>query len=323
MIEMKKYKISLIIPAHNAEHVIVRCIEGIDTQTYKNIECIIIENGSTDNTLKVCNELATKYDYIEVISSDVAGVSAARNLGLDKASGDIIGFCDADDFLEPKAIEVVVDEFKKDSNIVAVIGAFYTGNFVNNRLNKTYFGLSSRLVSATEAIHLTIGNDSVMGSVWNKYYRADVAKKCSFDTELSFCEDMHFNVRAFSSVSKEMNVKILEKPVYCYIKNSESVTHDVNRLFDEGDNLKYIIAMKAIVRDCVLDKKAESIVKMKIACFCIDILSSMDLDEPKRKKLVSDLKSNYSFLIKNIFYNNWKWNIKRAIFGMRIALRSK
>lgn len=281
-------KVSIIVPVHNAEKTLNMCVESIINQDYGNIECILVENNSTDSS---------------------------------GASGDIVGFCDADDFLEPGAIKAIVKEFQDDAEVDAVFCGFNIGiKNSDSIIKKEYRGLKERKVSAPKALQLTIIDDSVMGSVWNKYYEASVLKNTYFDSMLSFCEDMHFNAKVLSKMNPSRKVKIISKPIYCYMENPDSVTHDVARLFNENNELKYIIALNAIARDCILDKTTLSMIKMKVACFCIDTLTCMNIDEAKKEKLESLLRKNYWYLLTNIFRNNWKWNFKRTFYGGKILL---
>ena len=96
-------KYSIIVPVHNAESTITRCIESIVNQNV-GLQVILIENGSTDDSASVCEILSRKYDCVEYYQSKLSGVSNARNIGLNKADGDIIGFCDADDYYEPNSL---------------------------------------------------------------------------------------------------------------------------------------------------------------------------------------------------------------------------
>ena len=202
-------KVSIIVPVHNAEETLRRCIDSIVEQEYKNIECILIENGSNDQSKNICLEYAMKYRNVVAISIAESGVSYARNRGLDFATGEIIGFCDADDFIEVEAINKIVEEFNNDSNIIAVFGAFYIGTSNQNGFQKKYMGLKNQKISHRKALELTLIDDKVMGSVWNKYYRASVLTNQQFSPKLSFCEDMHFNANVLSKVSKEAYVKII------------------------------------------------------------------------------------------------------------------
>ena len=104
-------KISIIIPASNAEESIVRCISSIYNNNYTYIECIVVVNNSSDNTKIICEKLKNQYSNLLVIKASTKGVSEARNIGLSYASGSLIGFCDADDYYEPYAIDTIIDKF--------------------------------------------------------------------------------------------------------------------------------------------------------------------------------------------------------------------
>lgn len=311
-------KVSIIVPVHNAVRTLGRCIDSIIFQSYKNVECILIENDSNDNSAALCSCYAEKYRNVVAESIELKGVSNARNKGLSLATGDIVGFCDADDFLEMNAVETVVREFLKNRNVISVFGGFNIGRIDGEKnIVKKYNGLKEQEVSISKALQLLIINDAVMGSVWNKYYRRDVLERASFDCSLSFCEDMHFNAKVLDAIRSEKKVKIVSVPLYCYMENVESATHNKNMLFDDKDELKYIVALKKIETDCKLDKKIKNLLKMKIACFSIDSLMSMEIDDVKRKNLVYELNKNYIYLVCNLWKNNWKWNIKRIYKGVR------
>ena len=314
-------KVSIIVPVHNASGTLDRCVNSILKQNYDNIECILVENGSTDSSREMCLEYATQYREIIAVTCDQPGVSNARNKALDLATGDIIGFCDADDFLEENAIEIIEREFQKNPILVAAFCGFSIGiPEKNGNITKDYRGLKTQQVSVEKALQLTLVNDSVMGSVWNKYYRAEVLKHIRFDNSLSFCEDMHFNMKVLNSIQTTRIVQIISNPLYCYMENSESVTHNEEILFDENNDLKYIVALKKIEADCNLDKKTTGFVKMKIACFAIDLMISKKLDQSKNEKLIAELKENYRYLLRYINQNNLKWNIKRVFQGAKILV---
>ncbi len=110
--------ISIIIPAYNIENYIVRCLDSLLNQTYKNLEVIVVDDGSSDNTGKIIDDYASKYENIKVIHKKNAGVSAARNSGIDVANGDYIGFVDGDDTVDKEMFEVLIDNaIKYDADI--------------------------------------------------------------------------------------------------------------------------------------------------------------------------------------------------------------
>lgn len=316
-------KVSIIVPVHNSESFLARCVSSILSQSYKNIECILIENASSDRSKFLCSRYAEENSNVVFESVENAGVSRARNIGLSLATGDIIGFCDADDFLEKDAIRAVVMEFVGTPNVAAVFGGFNLGTTDNTYIYKKYRGLKEQFVSIKKAIQLTLVNDSIMGSVWNKYYRAEFLKGIKFDEELSLLEDMYFNVLVLSSIQDNFKIKILNTALYCYMENLDSVTHDKNALFDENNESKYISALKKIGCVSALDPKLHSCVKMKICCCAIGGLIESKPDKAKREKLILELKKTYINLLENLFVNNWIWNIKRAVYGLGILLMDR
>ena len=110
--------ISIIIPAYNIEDYIGTCLDSLLKQTYKNLEIIVVDDGSSDNTGKIVDEYTIKYKNIKVIHKKNAGVSAARNSGLDLASGDYIGFVDGDDTVDEEMFEILINNaIKYDADI--------------------------------------------------------------------------------------------------------------------------------------------------------------------------------------------------------------
>lgn len=313
-------KVSIIVPVHNAETTLRRCVESIIGQEYKDIECILVENGSSDQSKKLCFEYATRYINVLAISSTESGVSNARNKGLSLATGEIVGFCDADDFIEEKAISKVVEVFENSANVGAVFGAFYIGTQNGVEIEKEYIGIKSKEVSRQKALELILIDDNVRGSVWNKYYRVNLLSNQEFDPKLSFCEDMHFNAKVLSNVTDNFMIEILDVPFYCYMDDSNSVTHQDNLLFDNNDDLKYIIAFKSILEGCHLEPKIINIVKMKIASFAIHIILNKKVTERQKNKLKKEVRENYRYLVMNIWKGTWRKNVKRAFYGLKILL---
>lgn len=315
---MNRLKVSIIIPVHNSENTLGRCIESVISQNYDNLECILVENGSTDNSKKMCEEYAKKHNYIIFLSIASIGVSKARNAGLSIATGDIISFCDSDDFYEKNSIVDAVSEFEKNERIAAVFGGISTGIQKYDKIIKHYRKLKDRVVSVKKAMQLVLVNDSVMGSVCNKYYRTSHIKGIRFSEQLILCEDMHFNSLVLDSLDRWYKVKILSKPIYCYMENECSTTHNDKLLFDDENNSNYIKALEKIKADCNLDYKTESILRMKIVYFVIDLLINCNLDQNRKNKLMHLLRDNFLCLVQNLFINDFRMNIKRIIQGVYI-----
>ncbi len=271
----------------------------------------------------MCGSLAGKYSNVHYASTDSPGVSKARNIGLSIATGDVISFCDADDYLEKNAVEKAIEQFYSNPSVAVVVGAINTGAYENNHFIKSSRKLKERTIHAAKALRLILVDDSIMGSVCNKYYRRQILKGTKFDPELSLCEDMHFNAVVLSSIGSTYRIKIISTPLYCYVANPASVTHDKDALFDENDELKYISALKRIGKDCDLDRKTIGFLQMKICCFAIDCLEGTELCENRKHNLLSELKKTYMSLLFHLFANNWKWNTKRLIHGLKFLILAK
>ena len=114
--------ISVIVPVYNMKEYLPRCVASICAQTYRNLEIILVDDGSTDGTDKLCDELAGKDERIRVFYKENGGSSSARNLGIEKARGSFLGFVDSDDYLEPDMYERLLQVLTEHSAQIAQIG---------------------------------------------------------------------------------------------------------------------------------------------------------------------------------------------------------
>ena len=101
--------ISVIVPVYNVEEYVEKCVLSIINQTYKNLEIILVDDGSTDNSGKICDEIAIKDNRIKVIHKKNGGLSDARNVGIDIAKGDYLGFVDSDDYIDPDMYSILLN----------------------------------------------------------------------------------------------------------------------------------------------------------------------------------------------------------------------
>ena len=236
-------KLSIIVPVHNAERTLEKCVYSILSQNLKETEILLIENNSKDGSYSLCQKLAQENESILCIKSLAQGVSAARNLGLKSATGDIIGFCDADDEFVPEALQPVLDKFQENPAVSVVVGGYYR---VSND-NMTYMGFNKDSVcSFNKIINRSIYDSRIMGSVWNKFFKRDLLKDIWFNETLSYCEDTHFLISVLSN-SQNNSAYILSKPIYKYINNAESVTRNLSNLFDNKGRLKYINSLTDVL----------------------------------------------------------------------------
>lgn len=229
-------RISVIIPAQNNEQTIKRCIASIyDGNLNSELEVIVVVNNSSDSTADIVSSLQEIYPNLILIEIPHAGVSHARNVGLKKASGDIITFCDADDYILDKTIDKVLNAYSKTSADI-----IYSGykEIHGDSCRESVIRYPDSLVDSSTFRRMLINDIEVLGSVCNKFYKAEVLKDQFFDEDIELCEDTLFNMQLL----KNTNYKIysLGFITYAYIKHLKSATASSNNLFDADDNLKYL-----------------------------------------------------------------------------------
>lgn len=224
-------KVSVIIPVYNCETYLMDCLISICTQTYSKIEIIVVDDGSNDRSPEIIQKAAKSDDRIVMHFIENRGVSHARNLAINGASGEYIAFVDADDIVAVDFIETLVRTLESESADMAAVGVAKHSTF-----NQTYFTKGD--------IQTFVGNEVFEqlfglyeGFLCNKLYKTDVLRTYALrlDENVSVCEDMLFNVQYLISCER---VAYYSGKKYFYRQNPSSAT---NKL----DNLKWFSAMKA------------------------------------------------------------------------------
>lgn len=228
-------KVSIVVPMFNNESTISQLINSLIKQTYTNLELFLIDDGSTDNTLKICKEYVNHDSRIKVISQNHLGVSSARNKGIELSSGKYIYFCDADDFLENNLIEKMVHISEKE-HVDLVISGYYIEVFLKNICyyseNFSYIEKKFSFQYEFRKDLVTLFDKQLLQPVWNKLYITKIIKdnKILFQN-LNFGEDILFN-RQY--LLKTISLYITPLPLYHYIKrNNSSLTERyIKNLFE-------------------------------------------------------------------------------------------
>lgn len=222
---MDNYKVTIAITVYNCENYIARCLNSVINQTYSNIEIIVINDGSTDNSLKIVKEIANKKP-IKIYTKNNEGVSSARNCAIEKATGEYIYIIDCDDWLEPTTIEEIVDIQKKYKSDIVKVG--YYSNIIET---KNYsIGKDSKynsLLINLKEVRKKIAEDIIVGNitsyVWTMMIKKNILSEClEFDKRLEFQEDKQFLLRL---ITKANNIYFYNKPLYHYFINQNSFMH--------------------------------------------------------------------------------------------------
>lgn len=215
---MSQPLISIIVAIYNVENYLAKCIESILNQTYRNIELILVVDGSPDGSLKICQDYAAKDSRIKIVQKDNGGQSTARNAGLDIAQGEYVGFVDGDDWIEPEMYQKLYDLMVKDDADI-VQGGWYIasdrGNIVNDNPTPFYETFTS-----DEALEeLIVSTDKhINTSVCSKLFRQKIVEGCRFSHVRAY-EDDEFVFRAVGAARK---IVCIDTPLYDYFIRANS-----------------------------------------------------------------------------------------------------
>lgn len=214
--EMEKPLISIIVPVYNMERYLRECLDSIKSQTLKQWECILVDDGSTDSSPIICDEYVAKDDRFKVIHKPNGGLSNARNAALKIAKGDLIGFVDSDDWIEPEMFQLLYNLIIEYDADIAQVGFIkeYKG-----RHSTKHFTRHTNVISKEDALR-EISFDHLPNYVWNKLQRREIIT-CDFPNGRNF-EDIY----VYGQWLKNINKMVVDPtPAYHYRMRKGSIIH--------------------------------------------------------------------------------------------------
>lgn len=230
--------VSIIVPVYNAGKTIKRCIDSILTQSYRDFELIVLDDGSEDDSGLICDAFAERDARIRVLHKEKTGVSDTRNQGIAMAEGKYLQFVDSDDWLAPDATGFFIRTVTEHPCDM-VIADFYRviGERVAQKGDIEKDGMMDRASYAANMMQNPA--DFYYGVLWNKFYRRSIIEKYNIkmDTAVSWCEDFMFNMEYVRHIE---TIYALKLPVYYYVKTKDS-------LVSQGFSMKRTIQMKRMV----------------------------------------------------------------------------
>lgn len=212
--------VSIVIPAYNAEKYLDECLRSIVGQTYANIEVLIVDDGSTDSTMAIGRKWILRDKRVRYIRTVNSGVSAARNVGIDSASGEWIGFVDADDCIDPQFVSVLIGnalsyDAEISSSTFGLYRKFECRKSVKLAANKVL------ILSAQDAMADVLYQKRIDNSPWDKLYRTDLWRDLRFRTGSRY-EDLDAFYRVFARARR---IVFTPLAMYHYRQHSESYMH--------------------------------------------------------------------------------------------------
>lgn len=270
--------ISIILPVYNDERNIKRCIQSILNQSFENFVLIIINDGSTDNSLNVINTFKDK--RIILISQNNMGVSAARNKGLSLLKTSYVTFVDSDDYVEKNYLLNMLKDIKENKSDLSVTGINYIDGDNTLSFSSKY---KKQVISSSLFIKNIFDNEGPKGYLWNKLWKTNVIKKnkLHFDTKVSMAEDLLFCVQYTKLIDK---VSISNKHDYNHVLNPNSLSSSIELSNKDKKYIKVFMQWISVL---------ERIRKM---------IPVENIDA--QRKVESDIVSTDIYFLRNIYVKN-------------------
>lgn len=292
--------VSVIVPVYNGEKYLRECIDSICNQSYTDLEIIIINDGSNDNTSKIAKQIESKDNRVIYVEHENKGVSYSRNKGLDLATGEYIVFVDCDDTIEKGYIELLFNQISK--NNLDIVSCGYTDISIYGTIKLNDFYIGNSMLNKDEFINNIF--KGVGGTLWGKIFKTEIINKnkIRLNNNIFMCEDMLFVLKY---AMKCNSFGAIEQSLYNYNrKNENSISSKIN--FEYFDNLiKVMKSIEVILNENKYDKNfIDSILCERIRSLTISF-SIMQHDK-NHKYSRNEKMNNIIYIFKNQYFKTYK-----------------
>jgi glycosyltransferase involved in cell wall biosynthesis len=312
---MHNVKISIIVPIYNAEKFLYKCLDSIVNQSYKNLEIILINDGSRDNSLSICQKFAARDDRIILIDKKNEGVSPTRNVGLSVTSGDYIGFVDSDDYISCDMYENLLYSIELSNADIIECGYYWMSE--DYVLIKKVEFKGEELVGNYNCSYKFIKKENTRNFNCNKLYKREIFDDIRFG-DIKYGKDYFVNVQAFYKCNKKVTIG---ECFYYYVRNKNSITTsgsideklDVIRTGEKAINF-YRDNLPSLSKYAVLD------ILFVIRGLYDKMMESDNVNKRKYEKILAKEFKKYYSMIKKKLYGLTKY--KRTYVAMILFLIS-
>lgn len=282
--------VSLVVPVYNCDKYLKRCIESLIRQEYENIEILLVDDGSTDNSNNIIQYYQKKDKRIKAIHQTNKGVSVARNVGIKNANGNFISFIDSDDYVEPDYVSYLYSLINNEDVQISTTQCIYKFNDINEKMYSNTFVEDVKILSGVETAEATLYY-KIDVYPFNKLFNINFLKhnNLKFNEKLSYGEDFEFIIKCFQKANK---IAIGNKIIYNYYEGNPNSAMS-----------KYT---KKMIEDCIKsqDNIRESLLKVNDKLFkackysnwhtCCDCLNTMvgcnqHINDKKIYKMLKDI----------------------------------
>lgn len=253
-------KVSIIVPVYNAEKTLARCLDSLVSQTCKDIEILLINDGSSDGSEDICREYEEGFPYVRVITQKNSGPATARNNGIDHALGEYISFVDADDYVEPEYITTMLDAAEKNCADM-VICAYYEESETSSKAHTfkykegLYEGEAAKEIAAS--LISDVSEHRIPPYSWVRMVRKDIFNnpRIRYTDGMVRSEDYYLYTKLHFRVQKVYLLS--ETPLYHYIENTTSVTHSYVKNYWKSVKEIYEGLMEKLPSEGVIQKSLD------------------------------------------------------------------
>ncbi len=322
--ENNQLLISIIVPIFNVEKYIRQCVDSILCQTYKEIEIILVDDGSPDNCGKICDEYASIDERVIVIHKENGGLSSARNAGIDIAKGEYLGFIDADDWIKPDMYESMLENMIKHDADISVCGSYLS--FVNSNI-PNYDKKEFLLLTPEQAIVESLNGIKFNVAAWDKLYKKSIFEDLRYPEGMLY-EDRLIIIEVFD---KCKNVVVDTEPKYYYRQRSNSIMKSIHisemlaamDMFEQKIGIlkrKYQVTSPSIIHSV-----QNNLLRLRIAIIIKMLRYNKIKKKPGYLKIIKFLIKTLYFYLKEISLqdNVFLWNVFQIWKTKRKKYRDK
>lgn len=268
--EMIESLVSIIVPIYNKEYYLDKCLNSLKKQIYKNIEVLMIDDGSIDSSREICKKYKDIDKRFKYIYQKNSGVSIARNLGMQSSKGEWIMFVDPDDYVDVSLVNTLFSKVEKDIDIIScccmadcngklILNEFYESDYIFNRKDDV---IELNMLLMDEQYKSKYTRFTAIGVPWGKLYRKDMLDKnhIRFDNDLKRMQDNIFNMYAFD---KSRKIRYINKPLYIYSCDNIMI---INQKYDP-EVINYYDKIVKIRKSFLIEKELMKIDSIKEAFY--------------------------------------------------------
>lgn len=292
-------KISVIVPVYNVEAYLEKCVQSILKQTYTNLEILLVNDGSTDNSGELCDQLAQRDQRIRVIHKENGGLSDARNRGIEEASSDLIGFIDSDDYIDQDMYETLYRQMLESSADLSMCGHYDVYHQIPEKQVAT---IQTWELTPQEAIKMVMEAKILSVTAVNKLYKKELFEQLRFEVG-KIAEDAFIMIALIHQCRK---VVATNEKKYYYVHRENSIT-------TQKFSLKFLNVIEAYEQNAKIIKEnypnLVDTATMRLNWAYFYVLDRLLVDEQFHDKKLEDLlikflKSNTKYILSTTLFTN-------------------